>query len=104
MDFKGIDNIRYIPLTLTVIDQFGGLFDIIEQFVRDTQQEEQESHDKPIQEQVMNRLSGMAISWSSHVAGQKSQADAIQEIRSGAAEITEWLDKLDGMSHHGLEQ
>ena len=59
---------------------------------------------KHIQEQMMNRLTGMVISWSSHVAGQKSQADAIREIRSGAADITGWLDKLEGLSDHGREQ
>ncbi len=60
--------------------------------------------DKHIQEQVMNRLTGMVICWSSHVTGQKSQADAIQEIRSGAADIAGWLDKLEGLSDHGREQ
>ncbi len=60
--------------------------------------------EKHNQEQVMNRLTGMVICWSSHVAGQKSRADAIQEIRSGAADITGWLDKLEGLSHHGREQ
>lgn len=45
MDFKGIDDIRDVSLTLTAIGQFGGLLDIMEQFVRDTQLEEQESHD-----------------------------------------------------------
>lgn len=50
---------------------------------------------KPIQEQVMNRLTEMVICWSSHLTGQKTQADAIQEIRSGVAGIAEWLDELE---------
>ena len=60
--------------------------------------------EKPIQEKMMNRLTGMVICWSSHVAGQKSRADAIQEIRSGAADIAGWLDTLEGLSDHGREQ
>ncbi len=60
--------------------------------------------EKPIQEQMMNRLTEMVICWSSHVAGQKSRPDAIQEIRSGTADIAGWLDKLEGLSDHGREQ
>ncbi len=75
--------------------------------VMNTIRKDDSSHsddEKHIQEQVMNRLTGMVICWSGHIAGQKSQADAIQEIRSGVADITGWLDKLEGLSHHGREQ
>ncbi len=60
--------------------------------------------DKKIQEQVIDRLTGMVVCWSSHIAGQKFKADAIQELRSGVADIAGWLDELEGLSHHGREQ
>jgi hypothetical protein len=54
-----------------------------------------------IQEKVMDNLSGMLICWSSHIAGQKSQADAIQEIRKATASISGWLDDLENEQSDG---
>jgi hypothetical protein len=47
------------------------------------------------QEKVMEALTGMVMVWSSHVTGQKPQADAIQEIRKSTASILGWLDDLE---------
>jgi hypothetical protein len=48
-----------------------------------------------IQEKVMEKMTGMVMCWSSYVTGQKSQADAIQEIRKSTASILGWLDDLE---------
>ena len=45
MDLKDIEETRDLPLTLTAINQFRRLLDVMEQFIRDSQQEEQESHE-----------------------------------------------------------
>jgi hypothetical protein len=43
MDLKDIEETRDIPLTLTAIKQFRRLLDVMEQFIRDSQQEQLEN-------------------------------------------------------------
>jgi len=43
MDLKDIEETRDLPLTLTAINQFRRLLDVMEQFIRDSQQEQLEN-------------------------------------------------------------
>lgn len=58
-------------------------------------------HDKNIQEQVMDRLSGMAVCRSRHIAGKKLLDDAARELRCGVGGKVGWV---EGLSHHWREQ
>jgi len=82
---------------LKAINQFRKVLDIMEKLTRDRQpsRRSRKPMNEKIQEKVMDGLSGMVMCWSSHIAGQKSQADAVQEIRKTTTSILEWLDDLE---------
>ncbi|MDD4275156.1 MAG: hypothetical protein PHG14_15680 [Desulfobacter postgatei] len=49
MDFKGVTELKDVPLTLTAINQFRKLLDIMEEFIKATEQERNENHEsKPL--------------------------------------------------------